>query len=883
MLISLVADEATLHLQEMQDSHLDLSSPHATQSSATADAVRQDVRDESEVSPPAGDGDDDDDNNDNNDNKDNNDNVDKDDNVDNDGSSGNAAEEQRPDVDVLSQPTSEDTDTGDERTEGSDSEDDTSEESFQWYANAGGQLYNPKYLQQFCDRLAGRVPQEKESLLDLPLYTQILTGQRVWPNVYFPVICVADSSNIVAHIASVAYQRRVWGIELPVVGLEVSPVGSGVRVHIGWLDSSSNDGRLPVVHTIKPAGIVLGLTAHAAAAQGVFDLANPHSALLFSQFFLALRPHFSGLWDSISAQQLCKLEWRSDYNSATWTANIDEWAKDIDNTDDSSTTESSDEIHPLTPESSFTENQMAPKKEKTVLKGGTLPVDGKPSTRSWVKGWTALEELPSVDPALEDLRRALYDQYCEVSEEPWAQVYADEKHAKIIASRLSLLLACAKGTFTRNSGPVNPLEAEGRHDWDDILSYFYVGAEDEVSSYNMLLERKLRMPRNALLDILNADKTELRDESQSAFLTWSKRDRAVFNNLAEGYEAHAREKDEASAQYRAFHNQCFDALSASVRLSSEYLALLDRPDALHGVVKSQADLEPACGTCDAVLFSALPLDAASVDIRKAYKNFRLVIANPDTSDGPAIPKNAGQKLPHAYLHPLTTHGANRDTAKTRGTRFQQTAPGSRTLISDTHILLPQLIAEYKKVADQETKALNQDRMYLVAAVDFYAAVGIKEYPVFGLAVHGSIGNVIMAWKAENGTIHILERNIRKFDLANPIQAVMFAFFLLRLKDCEEDLKKRFETCQKQLAADLSKGTYKDWAMPETKKTYTKSTETSSRKASKSRKADVPVNASALSRVVEEANETLAGRLGDLHLDAAKPPANPAIDKNPKKN
>ncbi|TFY81965.1 hypothetical protein EWM64_g2041, partial [Hericium alpestre] len=259
--------------------------------------------------------------------------------------------------------------------------------------------------------------------------------------------------------------------------------------------------------------------------------------------------------------------------------------------------------------------------------------------------------------------------------------------------------------------------------------------------------------------------------------------------------------------------------------------------------------------------------AASPNIREACKAFRIVITTPPAADVRASQKSPAYTRSNEYLQPLDSPSKNLDTEDMRASQSLPKSPESRTRIGHTDIVLPRLVAEYKRLADTETKALNQARMYLVASVAFYSAVGIKEYPVFGLAVHGRIGNVIMAWMANDGTTHILERNIRKFDLGNPLQAFVFAVFLLRLKDLEEDLKKRFETCREKLAADLANGTHKDWAMPE--KDKSQNTETAS-------------NAAALPRVDEEADEALAGRLGNLRLDAANPPAMPAVGQNPKK-
>ena len=61
------------------------------------------------------------------------------------------------------------------------------------------------------------------------------------------------------------------------------------------------------------------------------------------------------------------------------------------------------------------------------------------------------------------------------------------------------------------------------------------------------------------------------------------------------------------------------------------------------------------------------------------------------------------------------------------------------------------MVEYKR-SDQndDNQALNQARMYCAASVSYLAAFGIKQYPVFTLAAHGTIGHVLMAWMSGEG-------------------------------------------------------------------------------------------------------------------------------------
>ncbi len=80
----------------------------------------------------------------------------------------------------------------------------------------------------------------EEPWLDLPLEAHILAERRTWPSVLFPMLCIASEDEIIPLMASSAYQRWAWGIDLPIVGFETSRFGSVVRVYIGWVDPFSD-------------------------------------------------------------------------------------------------------------------------------------------------------------------------------------------------------------------------------------------------------------------------------------------------------------------------------------------------------------------------------------------------------------------------------------------------------------------------------------------------------------------------------------------------------------------------------------------------------------------------------------------------------------------
>ncbi|KAG2072964.1 hypothetical protein BDR04DRAFT_1095808 [Suillus decipiens] len=76
-------------------------------------------------------------------------------------------------------------------------------------------------------------------------------------------------------------------------------------------------------------------------------------------------------------------------------------------------------------------------------------------------------------------------------------------------------------------------------------------------------------------------------------------------------------------------------------------------------------------------------------------------------------------------------------------------------------------------------SMNQMKTYLVSAVTFLSKLRIVDKPVFGLIVNGTLGAVTMAWKTNN-QIYVMERNIRYYDIRDPVQALQFVSILPRL-------------------------------------------------------------------------------------------------------
>lgn len=76
--------------------------------------------------------------------------------------------------------------------------------------------------------------------LDVPFDAHMLPGRGRRLCAVLPVICISDASNIVSLLTSTLYQRYVWNIDEPVVGLVISHTGTAAQVYLAWLESRSD-------------------------------------------------------------------------------------------------------------------------------------------------------------------------------------------------------------------------------------------------------------------------------------------------------------------------------------------------------------------------------------------------------------------------------------------------------------------------------------------------------------------------------------------------------------------------------------------------------------------------------------------------------------------
>lgn len=100
------------------------------------------------------------------------------------------------------------------------------------------EIYGP--FSHIYDSEDGDADSETESSIDLPpeAHVEAIYGRRTYTTL--PVVFAANGRNIFSLSSSIVYQRQVWGIGLPVVGVRVSSDSSVVSICLSWLDTNSS-------------------------------------------------------------------------------------------------------------------------------------------------------------------------------------------------------------------------------------------------------------------------------------------------------------------------------------------------------------------------------------------------------------------------------------------------------------------------------------------------------------------------------------------------------------------------------------------------------------------------------------------------------------------
>ncbi|KAF8123307.1 hypothetical protein EV363DRAFT_1180446 [Boletus edulis] len=129
---------------------------------------------------------------------------------------------------------------------------------------------------------------------------------------HIPVLCMADEEQFSVLMSSLLYQRRVWRISDPLIGLEFSKYDTTIRLFVGWLEEDlPSDRVLPRVH-LGEIGTPVKL-----------DLSSPSAVLVVSRLLCNLESHVFAMRDSVRHSVGAVISETQSYSALSWRIDTD--------------------------------------------------------------------------------------------------------------------------------------------------------------------------------------------------------------------------------------------------------------------------------------------------------------------------------------------------------------------------------------------------------------------------------------------------------------------------------------------------------------------------------------------------------------------------------
>ncbi|KAF8634984.1 hypothetical protein AX17_004051 [Amanita inopinata Kibby_2008] len=159
-------------------------------------------------------------------------------------------------------------------------------------------LPTPPSLSEWLDRMERPQPQEEdedeekkdEALPEFEAHFEAHPPSSKFPpyTCCIPILCMADDQQLPVLMSSLLYQRRVWRINEPLIGIGFSKYETEIRLYVGWLDDNTcSRSALPRIHF----GEIDTTT--------VLDLGCPLTALAVSRALHLLEPSISAISESV--------------------------------------------------------------------------------------------------------------------------------------------------------------------------------------------------------------------------------------------------------------------------------------------------------------------------------------------------------------------------------------------------------------------------------------------------------------------------------------------------------------------------------------------------------------------------------------------------------
>ncbi|KAF5373353.1 hypothetical protein D9615_007362 [Tricholomella constricta] len=674
----------------------------------------------------------------------------------------------------------------------------------------------------------------------VPFCAHVIPGRGLRTDAVLPVISVAEEDEIQSLLTSVLYQRYVWGIEAPAVGIAISATGTVARIILGWIDPlPPSTGALPAVHLASAS-----VSPARDPSLAIYDLTDLPSALALSRFILNLSAQFDRIIKGARSPHFHPLPWRADH------IYIDELlpneADDLDmcqllNRAHVSSCSISAYI-PFTndlplgamsrPSKSTKSDKLRSISELAVSLDGTHISLPPPST-SEVQSRSSSTKPPSKKkPYSASTFAALQpsSKHCfsdQATPDSWLMErnvlqipyhrFVPTGHPELHADMISLINAKLDLYDEISSFPnidINSLMKcqvpSQLEPWREILRDSYAAAELSDSKTLDLATHSLLKTR--LYDILDASST-------SRHLVVAAKGRAVFESeyrapwdrllykftITEDIYVSPNVLLERSINLPA--NRSLKKIEANESLSAHYQTMATsrkylwtttlydtvRARLSEDIILGQVNKTSAVGTA----LNDLTDDTLSTHVRKhcldepvsAKVDATLVATVPlpclKVSSTPAskLPEFVGRAALIRHSSPPKTSPPD-ELPHTPHNIHPDMPEASKN--GERLLRLAIFFAEYKKAGKKLEEVSNQARIDCTSAVTFLDELGLSGEPVFYIVTLGSIGWLHMGWKAGD-QIFLMDKSVKSFDISNPVECLHFAVILLRLAKRGQDL------------------------------------------------------------------------------------------------
>ncbi|KAH9929314.1 hypothetical protein B0H21DRAFT_700154 [Amylocystis lapponica] len=683
-----------------------------------------------------------------------------------------------------------------------------------------------------------------------------------------PILCMAEEDDLPLLMSSMLYQRRVWRISEPLIGVAFSRYDSYLRFSLGWLENSSFDRTLPQVHIGH-----IDISPH-------MDLSDPLISLAVSRILFSLEDHISKVRASAcqtaatvstEIQQESIFSWRLD------SAIMDDDASPPIEDHQKRVVLWLDNLGYKPPLTRCAISALLGPYRLSVLSDDDMCNEYNHLTNFiWPKDWNSrvsIFRFPKVPPSHELSQENLphADSHLQPSVDLlYRQVEAYKKLGRTDRSLISdfpeecseQLLSILSGSFSaifqacsqareKAGFTGNMPEAQWRHDHDRLFFDFFRrtleqsgsqhqrpaakdkegpgGTSEEEPQTHTSLERMLRFPASFFASNpggkdLFVDFIQKTSARRGAVKKWATL-RGHSDLLAASQEIH---------DYAHFvgHAALWEGASEDHTLLMRRLGedpLQGKCDALGTLFVNLPHIKHA--TLDKFHLSSIPEPSASYETKKLEAYRRMATADVkakeevDEKGEAAVRKMKGKGMQKAgpssqrlsvspAMSSLDLVGDKTvDSMVDDPQHISIDSPGP--LMAGAMLELPLLVLKHKPPDGESAKCINQNRMYSVAIARFLEAVGITDFLVFSALSDGP--QVLLPGVCvKEGIVYIFERNTQSFDISTPLGAWHYATVLCRIAVMQsKKLLGRFEEVRdeflQQVNGEDGKG-LKEWTL-----------------------------------------------------------------------